>query len=129
MIDTKPRGGQAGNLNAVKHGRYAHNRAAIDRRLDKRSALYKRIERRVKELKRALWPDVSPQKLWMVEDIAKTEVILDGVDFYLSTLVSPISKGRPRPALDIRLRLSAHIKDSLAKLGLDKVRRKRNPWG
>jgi hypothetical protein len=59
----------------------------------------------------------------------ETEMILDGVDVYLSQLVSPISKGRPRPALDIRLRLAAHIKDNLSKPGLDKIQRHRNPWG
>ena len=82
----------------------------------------------MRELKKTLGPSVSPQKLWLCEDIAKTEALLDGVDFYLNQLASPIAKGRPRPALEIRLRLAAHIKDSLSKLGLDKVRRRRNPW-
>lgn len=48
----------------------------------------------------------------------ESELILDGVDVYLSQLVSPISKGRPRPAVDIRLRLATHIKDNLSKLGI-----------
>ena len=131
MDKTNPRGGQAGNINAVRHGRYARNRGALDRRLDRRSTHYKRIQLRAKELKKALGSEISPQKAWIVEDIARTETLLDGVDVYLSQLASPISKGRPRPALDIRLRLAAHIKDSLAKLGLglDKVKKTRSPWG
>ena len=102
---------------------------AIDRRLDKRSALYKRIQRRVKELKKAQGPDISPQKAWIVEDIARTEVILDGVDVYLNQLARPLAEGHPHPALDIRLRLAAHIKDNLSKLGHERVKRKRSPWG
>jgi hypothetical protein len=81
-----------------------------------------------KELKRALGPAISPQKAWLCEDIAKTEVILDGVDVYLAQVTSPLARGHARPALAIRLRLAAHIKDSLSKLGLDKVCRKRSPW-
>jgi len=128
MSETRPQGGQVGNLNAVRHGRYAHNLTAINRRLDKRSALYKRIQRRVRELRKALGRELSPQKEWLITDIARTEALLDGVDVYLNQLASPISKGRPRPALAVRLELARHIRDGLMKLGLDRVKRKRGPF-
>lgn len=96
-------------------------------KLDRRSALSKAIQRRIKELKRALGSTLSPQKEWIITDVARCEQLLDRVDFYLSQ-VNPIARGKPRPALEIRLKLSDHIKDSLARLGLEKAKPKKNPW-
>lgn len=128
-LSVNPRGGQVGNVNALKHGHYARSQAVKDGRMDRRSAVYRRIQKRIAEYRRALGREISPQKLTLLTDIARTEVLLlEPLDLYLSRLSGPISKGRPRPAVLLRLQLANHIKDGLMKVGLGKVKRIKSPW-
>ncbi len=60
-------------------------------------------------------------------DIARTGLLLDRVDYYLAT-INPLSHGKPRPAVTIRLQLATHIKDALIKLGLEHVKKPPKPW-
>jgi hypothetical protein len=77
METTKPRGAPLNNLNALKHGHYARRQALKQGHIDKRSSAYKLIARRIAELKKAAGgKSISPQKLALITDIARTEVLL-----------------------------------------------------
>jgi len=126
MENTKPHGAPPGNINSVKHGFYSKRKVLKDGHIDKRSHVYRVVQRRVAELSKSLGGNLSKQRLTLIEDIAETEVLLlRPLNLYLSTVVTtgPIVKGRVRAAVDLRLRLGNYIMERLVALGLDRGQR------
>jgi hypothetical protein len=73
--------------------------------------------------------NVSPQKLALITDIARTEVLLlTPLDLYLSTLSGPIAKGRVRAGAELRLKLGNYIMERLVALGLERVKKRARLW-
>lgn len=128
MAGIKGRSGPLGNSNAVRHGSYARERALKGHRWDRRTRTYRQVEARMREYSKALGGRVSPQKAFLLREAAVLEhVLIEPMDVYLSGLKSPIRKGKVNPAVEIRLKLSVHVRDLLELAGWERVKRAPRP--
>ena len=124
-----PGGAPKGNLNSTKHRHYAREAALQGGQLDRRTRTYRAAQRKMREYRKALAGKMTPQIEFLIREAALFEhVLIDPLDPYLAG-VRLVRKGRPHPLLEIRLKLSAHVRDLLQLAGLDKVKRQSKlPW-
>ena len=70
--------------------------------------------------------DPSPQEQAIIGDSVKNMLYIASLDNYLMGLKSLIRKGRPHPVLAIRTTLSAHLRENLKTLGLQRRTKQRS---
>ena len=119
----KPIGGQKGNSNSLHHGYYALKALLNGGRLDKRTAIYRVLREKERQLISALGGDenVSPQEVVLIADSVKVMLYLASLDTYLLGLKTLLRKGRVRDALIQRVKLAGHLRENLKTLGLKRV--------
>lgn len=106
-----------GNTNAIKHGVYFLTAARKRGKIDRRTSFGKAFEARKKIYLTDLGSDLSAMEDTIVEDTVWTDFYCASFDAYLSSLKSPIRKGRPHPLVDARTKLAAHRRENIKVLG------------
>jgi hypothetical protein len=119
----KPRGGQEGNSNNLRHGYYSLVTTLKKGHLDRRTLLGRYQMEQEKELSDALGGDPSPQERVLIRDTVRTMLYLGSIDAYLIGLKSAIRRGKLHPIIKERVRLAAHVRENLRALGLKRVAR------
>jgi hypothetical protein len=120
-------GAPAGNRNAVKHGLHSYKAMIDGKGLDERTSLFKALREKEQELVSALGGDPSPQEQVIIGDSVKNMLYIASLDNYLMGLKSLVRKGRPHPVLAIRTPLSAHLRENLKTLGLQRESKDAEP--
>ena len=116
----KAGGAPAGNRNAVKHGLHSYKAMIDGKGLDERTSLFKALREKEQELVTGLGGDPSPQEKVIIADSVKNMLYIASLDNYLMQLKSLMRKGRPHPVLAVRTQLSAHLRENLKTLGLQR---------
>jgi hypothetical protein len=110
-----------GNKRALKHGLHTYRRLLEGGKLDGRTSLHKVLREKERELVTALGGDPSPQEQILITDAVKTLLYVATLDEYLMSLDGGIVRnGKVISVVDTRVKLAAHLKETLRTIGLQR---------